>query len=247
MPAWYGSYESQCWYVNTFLVNELKQIGRARGELKEWNNIYGSGCNFVCLAMMLEINPGYFASLLAVQRFFKPDIETPAWQLDGIERRRPASTFLVWDANRPYPEGQSIRLRTFWHPMRGRVACRLTLLKILTAGDLREATTLIAGARRSGLHVICGYDDHSHLVAGKSRSGYFLWDPVSDERHWHFKLSVEDNISGRYSLKRFLEIRKRQREFRHLKAQFWIYDVGWTPARKGQRSGTRRLRYSGFP
>ncbi len=236
MGRWYAHYESQCWYTNTYLVNELKQIGRARSQLREWNNIYGSGCNFVCLAMMLELNPAYLASLLAARGFFRPDIATRAWQLDGIERRRAAQTFLVWDANRPYPEGQSVSFRRFWHPLRGRVSCRLTLEEIKAAASLEEAARLIGRARRARLHVICGYDDHSHLVAGTSGRQYFLWDPVSDERHWHFKLSVEDNIGGRYTLKRFFAIRTRQRQFRGLKPQFWIYRLEW---KRRRRRGNR--------
>lgn len=228
MPNWYPRYESQCWYTNTFLVNRFREIGRAAGEMREWNNIYGSGCNFVCIAMMLGLNPAYLASLLAAQRFFRADRSTPARLLAGSVGGRSAQ-YLVWDDNRPYPEGDVLEIQRFWHPYRGRTTCRLRLLAIKTARTLSAANAVIAAARRARQHVICGYDDHSHLVAGMARGGYFLWDPVSDERHWHFRLAVEDNVAGRYSLRRFFLTRRRQREFRGLPVQFWIYDLRWRP------------------
>src|SRR5258706_14854896 len=102
MPNWYGRYESQCWYTNTFLVNRPSEIARATGGFREWNNVYGSGCNFVCVSTMLGLNPAYLASLLATQNFFRPDKWTPARPL------RPQAptqkTYLVWDDTRPYPE-----------------------------------------------------------------------------------------------------------------------------------------------
>src|SRR5438046_2615186 len=81
MTQWYHHYESQCWYTNTFLVNEFFQIGRARTRLGEWNNIHGCGCNFVCIAMMLGLNPAYLASLLGRQGFFREDRTIPARRL----------------------------------------------------------------------------------------------------------------------------------------------------------------------
>src|SRR5947208_1734888 len=120
MPNWYRQYESQCWYTNTFLVNHVREIARAWNGYREWNNINESGCNFVCLAMMLELNPAYFASLLAAHKFFRRDKQCAARALINGERRR--HVHLVWDANRPYPPGETLAVRRFWHPRRGRTS-----------------------------------------------------------------------------------------------------------------------------
>src|SRR4051812_43721821 len=106
MPRWYDRYESQCWYKNTFLVNKPTEIARATGGFREWNNVYGSGCNFVCISIMLGLNPAYLASLLATQRFFKPDRWTAARLLACAAQGRRA--YLVWDDTRPYPIGESL-------------------------------------------------------------------------------------------------------------------------------------------
>jgi hypothetical protein len=229
MRKWYDQYESQCWYTNSFLVNKFAQIAKAQTELREWNNINDSGCNFVCLSMMLGLNPAYLASLLAAQGFFREDRITLARSIEPKGKKHTGKpTFLVWDDNRPYPPGESMSIVRFWHPRRGRTSCRLTLLEIKRAADVKEANGVIAQARRAGLHVICGYDDHSHLVAGSTDGQYFLWDPVGDESHWHFKLTVEANVGGRYLLKRFFDVRGRQKEFKNEEAQFWIYRLHWT-------------------
>ena len=96
MKVWYNKYESQCWYSNTFLVNEFQQISRAIKGDKEWNNVMGSGCNFTCLAMMMGVNPAYLASELKKKKFFKPDRSIRSKKLNG------EYGFLVWDKNEPY-------------------------------------------------------------------------------------------------------------------------------------------------
>jgi hypothetical protein len=245
MAAWYDRYESQCWYTNTFLVNEFRQIGRAKGGLREWNNVYGSGCNFVCIAMMLGLNPAYLASLLASQRFFRLDRFTPA-SLLAPPRGPKASdvAYLVWDDNGPYPEGATLKLSRIWHPKLGRASCQLRFLGIKTARGIVDGNRIVREARATGLHLICGWDDHSHLVAGSHRGRFFVWDPVCDERHWYFKLSVEDNVAGRYSLKRFFEIRAQEKEFRGLPAQFWLYRLTWRRLASRKRP-PRRARSDG--
>lgn len=228
MPNWYDQYESQCWYTNTFLVNHPRQIARARNEYREWNNINECGCNFVCIAMMLGINPAYLASLLAAQKFFRIDKLCPATPIFNSQ----TSKGLVWDETRPYPVGEKLAIRRFWHPNRGRGSCVVTLVDIQRAANERAASRIIKAARRKGLHVICGYDDHSHLIAGQSRGKYFIWDPVSDERHWHFRLTAEDNVAGRYSLERFFRVRSTQKEFRGEQPQFWLYRLEWRRAKR---------------
>lgn len=84
MKSWYDLYQSQCWYRNTFLVNNHTNV-------VEKNNIYNSGCHFTCTAMMLNVNTAMLASELSKQYYFSKD-----------------STGLVWDNNRPNQIGESI-------------------------------------------------------------------------------------------------------------------------------------------
>ena len=90
METWYDNYESQCWYENTFLVNEFSQISRANEGNREWNNIEGSGCHFVCLSMIVGINPAYLSSELSKLKFFRADRSLKSTKLNGDPG------YLVW-------------------------------------------------------------------------------------------------------------------------------------------------------
>ena len=97
MKNWYERYESQCWYENTFLVNDFRQIARVIEKDREWNNIKDSGCNFTCIAMILGINPAQLASEIRKQdpSFFQADRTLKTKKLNGD------GGFLVWDKNAP--------------------------------------------------------------------------------------------------------------------------------------------------
>src|SRR5438034_5819096 len=78
--------------------------------------------------------------------------------------RSPRLSHLVWDDCRPYPEGEAMVLRRFWHPARGRTSCRLTLLEIKTAPNVRAANFIIRAARRAKLDRKSTRLNSSHTV-----------------------------------------------------------------------------------
>jgi hypothetical protein len=188
--CWYDEYWAQSWYRNTYLVNRPQQIAREiRGE-RDWNDIYDAGCNFVCVSTILGIDPARLAAELAVQRFFKPDRGNDARDIAG--RIVP----LVWDQSEPSVRVKRITVRHVWLP---KIKRRATLTLRFVAEELtfdhRDGQRIVAAAHRRGEHVIAGARDHSHLVAGRTKDDFYLWDPDDTS------VAVEDSLAGRLTLR----------------------------------------------
>ena len=213
MEKWYERYESQCWYKNTFLVNNFRQISRATKGDREWNNIEDSGCHFVCLSMIIGINPAYLSSKMKELKFFKPDYSLKSKKLNG------RSTHLVWDQNKPDIKDKEVKLKKVYHPKRGIIDLSIQFIGIKKTNNIDCAKSLIEDNKKYGYHIICGYDDHSRLVAGKSKGKYFLWDPdLSDT-------DLQKNIRGQYTLERFYKEYSNKKEFANKEAEYLIYSV----------------------
>lgn len=208
LECWYRQYWAQSWYRNTYLVNRPDQIARQINDERDWNNVYDSGCNFVCLAMILGIDPARLAAELAAQRFFAADRSTRARDISG------KIVPLVWDQNAPQ-RGQAIRLKHLWLPS---IARRVTLTLRFVGEELtfdhKEGSRIVARARRRGEHVVAGSREHSHLVAGRTREGdFYLWDPDDTS------VAVEDSLAGRLTLASLF------RYYAHEPIEFWRYAV----------------------
>lgn len=206
MMQWYSCYFSQTWYANTFLVSSPNQIGCAIAHDREWNNIYDSGCNFTCLAIILNIDPGRLASELRNEKYFFEDGSLPADYLDGTQRG------LVWDQNAPNSRRKAVRLKDFWHStLKRRVSLTLQYVGKTSTSDYDEGCAHVDAIRARGNHAVCGTWEHSHLVAGESNEGYFVWDPDGSET------TVEQNLAG------FLTLRKLFDAYPNQKIEFWEY------------------------
>lgn len=216
MKNWYERYESQCWYDNTFLVNDFRQIARVLNGDREWNNIKDSGCNFTCIAMILGINPAHLASEIRKQDpgFFQVDRSLKTKKLNGTEG------FLVWDKNAPHKKRSKLILENIIHPTKGKTDLNLQFIKIEKTSDIEQAKDIIKKARKNGQEIICGYDDHSRLVAGSKAGTYFLWDPDTVETDW------QKNINGEYTIDWFFNEYKDLKEYKNKEAEFWHYSVG---------------------
>jgi hypothetical protein len=85
-----------------------------------------------------------------------------------------------------------------WHSQLGR---RVTITIRFDAEketrDYKIARNHIISARKNGLHVICGPDTHSCLVAGTINDDFFLWDPDPRPR----KSPIEDILKGKITLR----------------------------------------------
>jgi hypothetical protein len=215
MENWYSEFWAQTWYRNTFLVQHPYQIGRALAGDQEWNNLYDSGCNFTCLAMIIGIDPARLASELSILQkpFFQRDPALPAMTLAG------QYSGLVWDRNSP-DKGKLLTIPKIWHSKRSsymKIGIKLRAIK--PTHELNDGIKYVMKARSSGHHVICGTTDHSHLVAGSIRKNeYFLWDPDGEE------VEIEKNLSGKVTLKQLFD--ENPGEI----VEFWIYEVSFTDA-----------------
>lgn len=208
MISWYKDYWAQTWYKNTFLVRRPNQIAQVIDHDHEWNNIYDSGCNFSCLAMMVGIDPARLASELSSHNYFFADSSLPATYLAG------KSGGLVWDQNAPHRGLKAIKLKNIWHPRRQRrVTIALRYVKTSTSRSYEEGRKLVAAIRDGGRHVICGPKDHSHLVAGTVDGDFFVWDPDDSET------SVERNLAGEFTLRELFH------ECEGEPIEFWEYQV----------------------
>jgi hypothetical protein len=206
MTQWYSSYVYQTWYTNTFLVRRPHQIGRAIANDREWNNIHDSGCNFTFLAMMLDIDPARLASELRTQRFFFADGSLPAKHLDGTQGG------LVWDQNAHNGAISAFSLKDFWHlTLKRRVSLMVQFLGIKKTTDYDEGCGQVAAIRGGKNHIICGPDEHSHLIAGETKEGYYLWDPDGSET------TVEENLAGVFTLRKLFAA------YPNEKIEFWEY------------------------
>jgi hypothetical protein len=172
MEFWYPTYFNQNWYPNTFLVHRPAQIARSIRNNREWNSIAAVGCNLTCLAMILGIDPAHLAGALArSKRFFAPDPRAPAVRLT---KHRGA---MVWDQNRPNENLKKAMVKGLWHPERGKINVTIRFIQSHFPEDLAETEAAIAGIRSRGCHAIWGPATHANLVAGRSSTGYFLWNP----------------------------------------------------------------------
>ncbi len=187
-------------------MRQPHQIAREVTGERDWNNVYDSGCNFACIAMIVGIDPARLASELATKRFFAPDLSALARDLAGRRVR------LVWDCNAPSAAREAIRLSHVWHQrLRRRTSFSLRYVGRTATRDHSEAVGSIAAARRRGLHVICGPEEHSHLVAGRIGRDFYVWDPDETE------IAVEETLRGRFTLARLFRLYAGQ------PIEFWHY------------------------
>lgn len=211
MKAWYPEYWAQTWYRNTFLVRRPHQIAQAVGHEREWNNLYDSGCNFTCLAMIVGVDPARLASALSLHDFFYADARFPARDLTG------RSVGLVWDQNAPHNSRGSFALPHIWHPrLKRRTSVRVRFVGATATRCYKDGRALVAQARGKGRHVICGPEEHAYLVAGTSGNGFYLWDPDESE------MRVEQMLEGRLTLQGLF------REFADKDIEFWQYSCEFT-------------------
>lgn len=210
LTRWYEEYWAQTWYKNTFLVQYPHQIAKAKGKHGDWNNIYDSGCNFTCLAMIVGIDPARLASLLSSQTYFLEDRNLPAKYLSDTKGG------LVWDRNAPEEELPSVVLNDVWHPrLQRRTSIAIDFVQTFSTRSYAEGKRLVAMLRGRGSHIICGPEEHSHLVAGNVGASVYVWDPDDTQR------SVEDNLAGCVTLRRLFE------ENRIEPIEFWEYRVAF--------------------
>jgi hypothetical protein len=208
VTQWYSRYFSQTWYANTFLVRRPNQIARAIVSDCEWNNIFDSGCNFTCLAMILDVDPARLASELRNEKYFFADRSLPAKRLDGSHRG------LVWDRNAPHSGLRTVCLNDFWHPtFKRRVSLTIRYVDKTSTSNYEEGCAQVAAIRAREHHVICGPQEHSYLVAGETNKGYFVWDPDGSER------TVEDNLAGVLTLRGVFD------EYPNEEIEFWEYSA----------------------
>jgi hypothetical protein len=217
---WYKNYWAQTWYRNTFLVSRPDQIAQVIKGKREWNNVYDSGCNFTCLAMIIGIDPARLSSELSGKKLYfdNDDEDYQAERLDGKRE------YLVWDQNAPQ-EGkhQTITLNNLWHSQFSRrVAITISFVEGDETRDYKKAHNHINSARKNGLHVICGPETHSYLAAGTIDNDFFLWDPNANSR----KNSIEDILKGEITLRRLFK--EQIKKNNHKIIQLWNYRVDIT-------------------
>ena len=200
----YEEYFSQKWYTNTFLVRSPHQIARVVDGAREWNNINDSGCNFVCLAMIVGMDPARLASILARRRYFYAEAGTVAKRLNGSTGR------LIADDNAPNAARPIVSLGKCWVSLwRRPVTITLALVGIESNVEYEAARQLVTRARRDGLHVICGPSHHALLVAGQIGRDCYLWDPDASSR------SLDRHLAGAYRLQQLF--------VKGEAIEFWLY------------------------
>ena len=189
MEQWYGEYFAQTWYKNTFLVRKPSQIGHVIDGDREWNNLYDSGCNFTCLAMIIGVDPARLASKLSSENYFFSDTTLRTKYLTGKYGG------LVWDQNAPNGRLKNIEVDNFWHSkLDRRVKLSLNFVSRDITMKLSDGEGIIEAARKDGFHLIVGPKEHSHLVAGMIDDEYYIWDPDDTER------PLEDFLQGKIRL-----------------------------------------------
>jgi hypothetical protein len=206
MEQWYREYFAQTWYKNTFLVRKPSQIGRVIDGDREWNNIYDSGCNFTCLAMIIGVDPARLASVLSSEKYFFSDATLRTKFLTGKYGG------LVWDQNAPNRRLKTIVISDFWHSkLDRRVEISLSFDSREITVKISEGEAIVKAARKDGFHVIVGPREHSHLVAGMVDDEYYIWDPDDTER------PVEDYLQGKIRLGDVFD------HFKGEPIEFWKY------------------------
>ena len=206
MEQWYREYFAQTWYKNSFLIRKPSQIGQVIDGDREWNNIYDSGCNFTCLAMIIGVDPARLASELSSEKYFFSDATLRTKFLTGKYGG------LVWDQNAPNERLKTIIIDDFWHPKLDR---RTRISLIFDSRDITmkvsEGVGIVKAARKDGFHVIVGPREHSHLVAGIVDGEYYIWDPDDTER------PLEDFLRGKMRLGHIFDYYKGKA------IEFWKY------------------------
>jgi len=144
---------------------------------------------------------------------FKSDRTLISKNLEGNK------TFLVWDKNEPHEKYKEIKISNIFHPEHGIVDISIKFIEIVKTNNIKEANELIKKHKSKSNHIICGYNDHSRLVAGINENKYFLWDPDSDET------DPIKNTTGKYNLEWFYSLYKNKKEFSKQMAEYWIYSV----------------------
>ncbi|MBZ0254340.1 MAG: hypothetical protein K8I02_13445 [Candidatus Methylomirabilis sp.] len=146
-----------------------------KGYGHQWNSVEDCGCNFVCLAMIIGVDPAYLASTLSAGGFFEAD---------------PDFGGLPSDMDKP-EVGKSIEFGELWLPEIQR-ACKVELRRVpgetgdeVSADSVRRARSVLKGELAKSRHVVCGPEHHSVLVAGRTTADFFLFDPdLEDGREW---------------------------------------------------------------
>jgi hypothetical protein len=204
---WYSQYWAQTWYRNTFLVRRASQIAQTTDSDAEWNNVYDAGCNFTCLAMIIGIDPAYLASVLSQQRFFYADNALKGRRLSGKQGG------FVWDQNAPNSNRRSITIHALWHPaLHSRVSVTLRYIDCVATRNYKEGIAIVRAIRASSGHIVCGTQEHSHLVSGMRNPDYVLWDPDDTV------VDVETNLAGRFTLRQLF------RQYEGEAVEFWHYE-----------------------
>jgi hypothetical protein len=194
ITRWYETYWAQTWYRNTYLVRRARQIAQSIEEDRDWNNIHDAGCNFVCLAMIVGLDPARLASELSTQRYFFADATLRARHVSG------KLGGLVWDQNAPHETKRHFKLTEVWHPrFARRVTISLSFVESRCTTHYLTAREIIDAMRRNHLHLVCGTNEHSHLVAGSIGDDYFLWDPDDTA------MSIERMLVAKFTLRRFFD------------------------------------------
>lgn len=213
MESWYEEYWSQNWYKNTFLVSKPQQIAKVNKAKGEWNNIAESGCHFTCLAMIVGIDPARLASELSSKKYFLPDPKLQANRLSDT------TGGLVWDQNAPHSELKSVVLENIWHSrLRSETSVEIRFIKISSTTNHTAGKKLVTEFHEQGLHVICGPDTHSLLVAGTTGKDFFLWDPDSSPSG----TSIQKSLEGQFTLQELFNLNKDE------PIEFWAYQVELT-------------------
>lgn len=213
MESWYEEYWSQNWYKNTFLVSKPQQIAKVNKAKGEWNNIAESGCHFTCLAMIVGIDPARLASELSSKKIFLPDPKLQANRLSDT------TGGLVWDQNAPHSGLKSVELKNIWHSrLRSETTVKISFIDKSSTTNHIDGINSVTGFHKQGLHVICGPDTHSVLVAGTTGKDFFLWDPDSSPG----VTPIQQSLGGQYTLRDLFDRNKDE------PIEFWAYQVEFT-------------------
>lgn len=109
---------------------------------------------------------------------------------------------------------RSILLEDIWHPkLKRRTSITISYIGKFSTRSYREGEQIVVAMHDRGHHIICGPEEHSHLVAGTVGSSFFVWDPDDTEVH------VESNIEGTFTLRRLFSAHRGKQ------IEFWGYEI----------------------
>lgn len=156
--------------------------------------------------MIIGINPAYLASKLGELEFFEK-----------------GSGRVVWDRNKP-KKSEYLKISNVFLAPHSILDVVVTFEESKYTDNINKASEHIEKYHSQGKHIICGYSDHSRLVAGTNNGEYFLYDPDLDLG----STDLIDNLHGKYTLEWFYEEYKKaeNKEERYKRgAQYNIYSV----------------------